>query len=307
MSHLKQCFEKDLKMDEFEFYFEIPLITLYVFTAISITIFNFLVFLTIVKTPSLHSPSRILLASLTVNDLFIGAVAQPFYIVYCIAALTKYTSLFCTMYLVNIRITYSLGTISLFTLTAISIDRYLAVATKTAYKTIVTMKRVKRLVIFLWLATVFVIITVLQFWSFNIMLLIGVVTAIVILTTLTFSYSASFVNLKKLSKVSNGSIENQRTSDFNVMKYRRSLNTMLIVLMMTLASYVPLIVVGAINLIADLENKVFAVHVAQFLTGFHSVMNPLFYLWRMNDIRSALKNIIGKCWSKFLNVFSRDV
>lgn len=298
MSHLlKQCYEKDLKMDEFEYYFEIPLITLYVVTAILITVLNFLVFLTIVKTPSLHSPSRVLLASLTANDLLIGVVAQPFYIVYCIAALTKSTNLFCIMYLVNIRVTYSLGTVSLFTLTAISIDRYLAVATKTAYKTIVTTRRVKRLVLFLWLVIFLVILTVLQFWGFRTLLFIGTVTGILILTTLTLSYSASYVTLKKLSKVSINPTENQRTSDFNLLKYKRSLNNMMIVLMMILGSYVPLILLGVIRLIAESEHinlNVFAVHVAQFLTGFHSVMNPLFYLWRMNDIRSALKSLIEK-------------
>ncbi|XP_031573940.1 cannabinoid receptor 2-like [Actinia tenebrosa] len=295
MSQLNQCYEKDIKMDEFELYFEIPLITLYVITSILITIFNFLVSLTIIKTPSLRrSPSRILLASLTVNDVLIGAIAHPLYIVYCIAALKKSTSVFCIIYLVNIRITYSLETISLFILTVISIDRYLAVATKTAYKTMVTAKRVKMVVLSLWLGIVLVIFTVLQFGSFDILLHIGVVTAVTILTTITFCYLGSYVILKKLSKVSNGCTENQRTSDFNIIKYRRSLNNMLIVLVMTLVSYVPVVVVAAVNVIVDLENKVFAVHVAQSLTGFHSVINPLFYVWRMNDIRSGLKNLIKK-------------
>ena len=82
---------------------------------------NSLVLAAILRTPSLRSPSTTFLCSLAVSDLFVGLVAQPVYV----ASSFKHEN---GRYLVLAynMLTLSICGVSLFTITTISVDRFLA-------------------------------------------------------------------------------------------------------------------------------------------------------------------------------------
>ena len=109
---------------------------------------NVAVLMTIWKTPSLHSPANMLLASLAVSDLGVGFVSQPLFIVFFFSTTQTVTlanfmssSLFCTATIV--------------TLTAIVLDRFLAIHMHLRYQSLVTVFRVSLVVLFNWLCSVF--------------------------------------------------------------------------------------------------------------------------------------------------------
>ena len=76
---------------------------------------NTLVLSSILKTPALRSPSTVFLSSLAVSDLLVGLVVQPVYIV---NELTKDS-----LYKLRNTTAFSVCAVSLFTITAISVDR----------------------------------------------------------------------------------------------------------------------------------------------------------------------------------------
>ena len=94
---------------------------------------NTLVLAAILRTPSLRSPSIVLLCSLAVSDLLVGLVVQPLYV----ASLTGHGSL---LQALNVMV-FSLCGASLFAITAISVDRFLALHYHMRYPSLVTTHR----------------------------------------------------------------------------------------------------------------------------------------------------------------------
>ena len=142
---------------------------------------NSLVLAAILRTPSLRSPTTIFLCSLAVSYLFVGLVVQPVYI----ATSFKHESHGYLVLAYNM-LTLSICGVSLFTITAISVDRFLALHCHMRYQNLVTEKRA-----FYVSATFWFISIVLSFTSFlnvrNYYLTITVGISICLLTC-SFSY-----------------------------------------------------------------------------------------------------------------------
>ena len=97
---------------------------------------NAVVLAAIKRTPSIHSASMSLISSLAVSDFLVGVIGQPIYIA---DLLTKNSSIS----QLSIIVGFSVCTVSLLTLTAISVDRLLAVHFHLRYPSLVTKSRVK--------------------------------------------------------------------------------------------------------------------------------------------------------------------
>ena len=80
---------------------------------------NAVVLAAIKRTPSIHSASMSLISSLAVSDFLVGVIGQPIYIG---DLLTKNSSIS----QLSIIVGFSVCTVSLLTITAISVDRLLA-------------------------------------------------------------------------------------------------------------------------------------------------------------------------------------
>ena len=106
---------------------------------------NALVLAAIIRTPSIRStPHMIMLCSLAVLDLLVGLIAQPIYI-----ALQLTEDRF--VHKVSVMIGFFLCGISLLTITAITVDRFLALHYHMRYATLVSESRVKCSFIIIWL------------------------------------------------------------------------------------------------------------------------------------------------------------
>ena len=104
---------------------------------------NALVLAAILRTPSLRSvPSTIFLCSLAITDFLVGLVVQPYYIAMKLDHLTG-GFIFKAIY----SMSFSLCGVSLATITAISVDRLLALHYHMTYPNLMTTKR-KSLVCF---------------------------------------------------------------------------------------------------------------------------------------------------------------
>ena len=103
-----------------------------------------LVLVTILRTPSLRSPSVIFLCSLAVSDLLVGLVAQPVYIAAEIARTVRAVS----------QAADTMGFagcgISLTTMTAITVDRFLALHYHLQYPNLMTTSRAIYTIVTIW-------------------------------------------------------------------------------------------------------------------------------------------------------------
>ena len=104
---------------------------------------NILILIALQAVSSLHSSSKLLFRCLSFTDLFVGLFSQPIFVTYLMAIANKNRNL-CAISegLASISSALLCGE-SISTLTAISVDRLLALVLRLRYREVVTLTRVR--------------------------------------------------------------------------------------------------------------------------------------------------------------------
>ena len=133
-----------------------------VYILLSITAFagNSLILVALYKESSLHPPSKLLYRCLATTDLLVGLVTQPLIALCWMSVVQEHWNL-CRYAYDAAHITGRvLFLVSLMTMTAISVDRLLALLLGLRYKQIVTLKRTYTIVANFWVSTLFAFLSV---------------------------------------------------------------------------------------------------------------------------------------------------
>ena len=147
---------------------------------------NALVLAAIRRTPSIRStPHMIMLCSLAVSDFLVGLIAQPIYIA---EQLTEDRFI----HQVSVMIGYCLSGVSFLTITAITVDRFMALHYHMRYATLVTEYRAKYTLIIIWLINL--LGSALTFWKTRVHSLATGIIAILCLLICTF-FTSEFIAL----------------------------------------------------------------------------------------------------------------
>ena len=109
--------------------------------AICSSLGNILILIALHKETSLHAPSKLFLRSLATTDLLVSVISEPLTITYWISAVWKRWDECYNKFFISIIAGYLLCGMSLLTMTAISVDRLLALSLRVRYKQIVTLTR----------------------------------------------------------------------------------------------------------------------------------------------------------------------
>ena len=119
--------------------------------AICSSLGNILILIALHKETSLHAPSKLFLRSLATTDLLVGVISEPLTITYWISAVRKRWDECYNKFFISIIAGYLLCGMSLLTMTAISVDRLLALSLRVRYKQIVTLNRARAIVLVFWI------------------------------------------------------------------------------------------------------------------------------------------------------------
>ena len=116
------------------------------FFSITAILGNILILIALNKVTSIRPPTKLLFRCLAVTDLCVGLITQPLFIVTLLASSNVHE------YVVGIQQASSvvLCGVSLLTSTAISVDRLLALSLGLRYRYVVTLRRVRALIISFW-------------------------------------------------------------------------------------------------------------------------------------------------------------
>ena len=114
---------------------------------LSITAFlgNILIVIALKRVSSLRPPSKLLLGCLASTEVCVGLITQPLFVAYIMSP--KHSMLCFYISILFNRLSVILGGISLSTLTAISVDRLLALLLGLRYRYVVTLRRVQSYVV----------------------------------------------------------------------------------------------------------------------------------------------------------------
>ena len=267
-------------------------------TSVTALLGNFLVLVTLWRTPSLRSPSNILMFGLALSDLFIGFVSGPIGVGYGIMRLINSVHLksCALMNTIILFVTYSTP-IALCTITAMSIDRYLALYLHLRYKQVVTEKKTTRLLVFVWFFSgIYPLITSLDRKALTSSLLAFTIAICLLVVSFTW------IKVYQVVRRHQAQIQDQmnaQAQQFNMAKFKKSAVNVLFILLLHLGCYLPLLVAKlALAVRVNLLN-VLILDFSYVLVFLNSSLNPLVYCWRQRDLRTAVKETLKKfCCSK---------
>ena len=111
----------------------------------SVTAFlgNALILIALHKESSIHPPSKLLLRNLATTDLCVGLIAEPLTVIYWMSQVNKQWNICRYAVIAQFITNYTLCGVSVGTLTAISVDRLLALLLGLRYRPFVTLKRTR--------------------------------------------------------------------------------------------------------------------------------------------------------------------
>jgi len=262
---------------------------------------NILIFVALLKISSLHPPSKLLFGCLASTDFCVGLISQPLFVIFIFAPELSKLCYYSTILTNTIGFIFS--GVSLLTVTAISMDRLLALILRLRYRQVVTLRRAWVLVVFFWLFSTGFSITML--YNRRIAETIASIIMLLCLVTSIFCYMKIYVTLhlhqaQVKTNTSQGK-PNETRIPVNVARYRKTVSSALWVQMTLLACYLPFAVVtglrGVLGLRTAALHQVHAVTITFLLLN--STLNPFLYCWKIQDVRRAVKDAIKK-----LNCFS---
>lgn len=249
---------------------------------------NILVLTAIKKTPSIRSSSITMLCSLAVSDLLVGFIVQPFFLaslltrVFLIERISKITA-FC------------LCGVSLCTMTAISIDRFLALQYPMRYQATITahQRALNTLIVIIWLHNfVFSGFYVWNWPLYFIMIATGVCLFILV-STFCYIRIYRIVRRHQIQIQVQQQAAQQNTTEgdnSNMVRMKRSaLNTFIFYIAMVLCYFPIIISLCAASITSKDLPEVW--HLADTVVFLNSSVNPLLYCWRLGEIRKAVLKI----------------
>ncbi|XP_078345470.1 histamine H2 receptor-like [Oculina patagonica] len=243
---------------------------------------NALVLAAIIRTPSIRSTSMIMLCSLSVSDFLVGFLVQP-------TSIAQELAKDPVVYHISWILGPSLCGVSLLTITAITVDQFLALHYHMRYATLVTKSRVKYTLVIIWLFSF--LVTGFEFWSISVHRFLSGVVIIICLIISTFSYIRIYLIVRRhqlhihaqQQAVQSSNAEN----NLNMVRLkRRAMNTFVFYIALIICYFPMYIIFTLLGIFNDRWQPEWEfVLTAVYM---NSSINPFLYCWRLRELRAAV-------------------
>ena len=257
--------------------------------ALSSIVGNTLVLHAVWKTPSLRSPSILLLCGLALSDLAVGAVVQPFFVTDNLIRLyVQSQSLKQLLHRWYSTVGFSLCGVSLCTIAGISIDRLIAIQKPLRYSTLVTASRIKRVLWAIW--AICLLLAGTQLWEQRILLVSIIFTICICLCISTICHLKIYTILRRHQveiQIQLQAVESHSTN-INMASLRRSAFNAFIVFIVLIICYFPYLVVYSVFTVGGMDKQILARSLASTVVFINSALNPLLYCWRLRELRDVV-------------------
>ena len=244
---------------------------------------NALVLAAMIRTPSIRStPHMLMLCSLAVADFLVGLIAQPINIA---EQLTKDSIV---IYLLGLT-GPSLCVVSLMTITAITVDRFLALHYHLRYATLVTEPRVKYTLTIIWFINF--LLSGFVFWLPRVHKFVVAIVSLICLLICMASYVRIYCFIRRHQLQIYAQQQAVQRSDvgnnLNVARLKRSAMNTFVFFIVLIICYFPMYVLLTLVGLSKKDRQAewqFAI-IAVFM---NSSINPFLYCWRLRELRSAV-------------------
>ena len=263
-----------------------------IFLSITAVVGNILILAALRKVSSLHPSSKLLFRCLATTDLCVGLITEPLTVVYWMSLIHERWSLCRYAFVSRIIAGYTLCSVSLLTVSAISVDRLLALLLGLRYRQIVTVSSTSVIIAIVWIisavASIFYLLNrLITIWYGRIVTLFCLVTSIA-------SYTKIFLKLRHHQiQVQGHDQQPGQLNPLNIERYRKAVSSAVWVQCTLVACYLPFVVARV--LLDDNKSSLFSIfmlQVASTLIFLNSSLNPILYCWKISEVKQAVKETI---------------
>ena len=264
--------------------------------SVTVILGNALILVALHKENSLHPPSKLLLRCLAISDLCVGLVSEPLAVIFWMSTIYERWD-FCRHIFESLIVTgYILCGMSLLIMTALSVDRLLALSLGLRYRQVVTLKRT--CIILVMFCVISIVFSTVYVKSNEIANKYFQILTTVCLTTLSVSYTKIFLKLRqRQTEVQEFELSSQ-SSQLNIARYRKAVSCALWLQLTLVFCYLPNGVSMIVSSASAQPHPSLGI-VSKFtftLVFLNSSLNPLLYCWKMREVRQAVKSIIKQLW-----------
>lgn len=273
-------------------------IALNAFSSITACIGNVLILVALYKVTSISPPTKILFVSLAVTDLLTGLILQPLLVVHAIiTSVIISTNLSYFSEQVNSVLGFILTTLSILTSTAISVDRLLALVLGLVYRNVVTLRRVRVIVICIWLLS-----CMMGGWRCTTVaadlakLVFLVVVGLCFITSIA-SYIKIYSLLYRHRRQVHGHFkraqqQSNRTAQLNEARFKKTVSSIAWIQFTLILLFIPCIVVAILWINKIIPSGIpgailFRVSFSVFYLN--SSLNPILYVWKIREVKKIVK------------------
>lgn len=259
---------------------------------------NVLVIVAVNKRRELQKNANILMASMAVADLIVRAVSMPLTTTVDVLLLRKDLSVtVCEIAFANQLVLYGAVCTSLYHLTVIACERYVAVKKWNRYQVIVTRDRVKKSAITAWLLAVLTTspvrilkVTGVDYKYIKVLNVVTSLPALVCVALICYFYVSSYlaVRNRKRNVLDQGSHRNKAQLETTIAKATGVVTTVLLVL------FTPSIAVLLFGEILPFLRTSSFFRWSELLIQLNSLLNPILYCFVLNrDFRNEVLEMIN--------------
>ena len=284
---MESCRSTASAIQPYVYYFSI----IHILLSLTAFLSNFLILVALHKESSLHLPSRVLYRSLAITDLLVGLVVHPLAVINFMSFIHEDWGRYRWTYHAVFVSGYALCSVSLSTMTAISVDRLLALLLGLRYRQIVTVKRIQVILVTFWIAagvftSFYSLIYHITFWS----IFVATVSCLMI-------SSASYTKIFRALRLHHTQIQDHaqqhpsQPNALNIARYRKAVYNALCVQVALLVCYLLYCILVILRTFTKISAKHLVVSEALtvVLVSFNSTLNPFIYCWKISEVRQAVK------------------
>ena len=253
------------------------------------TVGNALAIRALWKASSLPPNLRKLLMSLAFCDLAVGLFAHPtFAAVFVISAALKVNVQCQPILTISLIVTFCVAWASFLNVTAIAVDRLLAISLHLRYAELVTSKGVTIILVAIWLISC---VFSLAFLKYDYFVIVPILASSGFLLT-SFAYVYVYIVARYHQNQIQAQFQQQNAQVIVLLRERKSALNVVYIYIVFAACYLPKLCSMFAEAITG--NQSVLTLFALFFAFFNSSLNPLVYCWRLREVRKIMKDTLKK-------------
>ena len=257
--------------------------------SITASLGNILILIALRKVTSIHPPTKLLFQCLAITDLGVGLISQPLMATLMLLVDNIDIKIWKVLFFyLSWSLSIAFCGVSVFTSTALSVDRLLALLLGLGYRHVVTLKRIRAVLACGCLASLLIVLVWNQFGGKTARIIIIIYLTLCLIISL-FSYTKIVLRLRQQGQANTGG------SPLNLERYKRTVVSVALVHLALVICYLPFNIFNTlIHLKGIHPNIYFLYHFTTTLLFLNSSLNPFLYCWRIKEIRQAVKATIRR-------------